>query len=130
MTSTPPPGVPGDVTVIPAPAPRDAAAIAAAVCQALIDARAAGIPQPDYVHLHPGPSPSAGLQFNPPTPQAAWDALRGWARYRSTTVTATESTARKGTYTARVTWHHDGIAFEAYAHITAPAQDDAQDSSR
>ncbi len=124
MTSTPPPAIPGDVTVVPAPEPRDAVAVATAVCQALIDARAAGITQPDYVHLHAGPRPSAGLQFSPPSPQDAWDALRGWARYRATAVTATESTARPGTYLARLTWHHDGIEFEAYAHITtAPGPD-------
>lgn len=125
MTPNPPPAIPADVTIIPAPQPRDAAAIAATTTQALIDARAAGIPQPDYVHLHAGPVPSAALQFSPPTPQAAWNALRGWARYRNTTITATQTPA--GTYHARLTWHHDGIAFEAYAHITTtPDPDPAQ----
>lgn len=124
MTSTPPPGVPGDVTLIPAPEPRDAAAVATTTCQALIDARAAGIPLPDWIHIQAGPSPSARLQFNPPTPQAAWEALRGWAHYRSATITATETADRDTTYLASVTWHHDGIAFKAYAYITAPAAQD------
>ena len=115
-----PPGIPGDVTVIPAPAPLDAAAVATAAAQALIDARAHGIPQPDYVYLSPGPGPSAGLQFSGTRPDAAWDALRGWARYRSAAITATEDPGRPGTYHARVKWDHDGIAFEASARITTP----------
>jgi hypothetical protein len=120
VTSNPPPAVPADVTFIPAPEPRDAAAIATAICQALIDARAAAIPQPDYVHFHAGTSPTAGLLFTPDSPQAAWDALRSWARYRNTTVTATQAPDRPRTYLARATWHHDSIQFEAYAHITTP----------
>ncbi len=88
------------------------------------NARAAGITQPDYVHLSPGPRPTATLHFNPASPQAGWEALRGWARYRATTVTATETPGRTGTYTARVTWHHDGITFNASAHITAPPDHD------
>ncbi len=126
MTSTPPPAIPADVTVIPAPAPRDAAAVAAAVCQALIDARAAGIPQPDHVHLHPGTAPSATLHFNPPAPQAAWDALRGWARYRQATITATEPPDRDGAYHAHLTWHQDGIRFQASARIPATSQEPAR----
>jgi hypothetical protein len=126
MTSTPPHGIPADVTIIPAPAPRDAAAVAAAVCQALIDARAAGIAQPDHVHLHPGPAPSASLHFTPASPQAGWDALRGWARYRATTITATEKPDPDGTHHARVTWHHDGITFQANAHIPATGPDPAR----
>ncbi len=123
MTATPPPGIPAGVTIIPAPSPQDAAA---AACQALIDARAAGIPQPDHIYLHPGPAPSAAFQFHPATPRAAWDALRDWARYRAAAITATESAHQPGSYTARLTWHHDGIEFEAYAHITtAPSQDTA-----
>jgi hypothetical protein len=127
MTASPPPAIPGDVTLIPAPQPRDAAAIATTICQALIDARAAAIPQPDYVHFHAGTNPTAGLLFTPATPQDAWDALRSWARYRNTTVTATEEPGRTGTYLARLTWHHDHIAFEAYAHISAgPGQEPGQ----
>jgi hypothetical protein len=120
VTSNPPPAIPADVTLIPAPQPRDAAAIAAAICQALIDARAAAIPQPDYVHFRAGTSPTASLMFTPDSPQAAWDALRSWARYRGTTVTATETPDSPGIYLARATWHHDHIAFEAYARISTP----------
>ena len=118
--TTQPPGIPGDVTVIPAPQPMDAAAVTTAAAQVLIDARAAGIPQPDYVQIHPGPIPSADLQFSPGNPDTAWDHLRAWARHRLTTITAKENRTHPGTYIARVTWTHDGIDYDAYAHITTP----------
>jgi hypothetical protein len=113
-------GIPADITVIDAPAPRDAIAVATTVRTILTDARTAGLPMPDYVHHTNGTTPTATLHFTPATPHDGWEALRAWASAHHTTVTATESATRPGTYTARAEWHHDGIAFEAYAHITTP----------
>jgi hypothetical protein len=125
MTANRPTAIPGDVTIIAATAPQDADTVAATVARTLADARTAALPLPGYVHQHAGPAPSAGLQFTAGTsPQAAWDALRAWARRHHSAVIAAESPTRPGTYTARVKWtSDDGIEFEAYASISAAPQE-------
>jgi hypothetical protein len=125
MPGTPAHGVPDDVTIITTPAPKDAATVAATVARTLAAARDAGLPQPDYLHQHAGHYPSVGLQFTLRADHDPWTALRTWAGTHDTEVTATESTTRPGTWTARAKWHTDGIEFEAYATITTTPPESA-----
>jgi len=104
------------MTSPPATATRGGAFLALAVAEALT----LGLPDPDYITMHPAfagstTTSAAGFQFNAVHGQAPLPAMRTWASHFGATIDT--SPGDPGT-----TWHtfdftHAGIRIHAYAHV-------------